>query len=255
MARYTRDNFVARARELHGDKYSYKRVDYQGNRVPVIIGCRTCRTWFEQAPCQHVLPRGCRKCGGAAKATTEEFIEKAREVHGDLYDYSEVVYENARFKKVKIHCNECDADFMQIPNSHLNGSGCPHCCRPHAHSKSSIIWLEHEAKTRRIKIRHARNGGEYQIPGTRLRVDGYHAKSNTVFEFHGDAYHGNPAKYKPRSRPHPYNDKTAAVLYRDTIAREELLRSLGYTVVTIWQSEYKALRKAGKIKVSPEFLS
>lgn len=59
------------------------------------------------------------------RLTTDEFIRKARKVHGDKYDYSKVKYVDAH-TKVCITCNE-HGDFGQTPNSHLNGSGCPVC--------------------------------------------------------------------------------------------------------------------------------
>ena len=59
------------------------------------------------------------------KVTTESFIKKAKEIHGDKYDYSNVVYKKAR-EKVIIICPK-HGEFVQTPNSHLNGNGCPHC--------------------------------------------------------------------------------------------------------------------------------
>jgi len=251
----TQEEFISRAKKLHKEKFSYKKVVYDGQKKKVVIGCRACRKWFSVTPGVHLRKKGkggCMLCLVKAKAqarwerASSEFTKKARDIHGELYDYSKVEYKTAR-TKIEILCRECDVTFLQIPNSHLNGSGCPHCCRPHAHSKSSIKWLEYEAKKRRIKIRHARNGGEFQIPGTRYRADGYHATSKTIFEFYGDVYHGNPKKYKPRSRPHPHNDRTAASLYKETMKREEMLRSLGYNVVTMWQSDFKQLVREGVI--------
>lgn len=59
------------------------------------------------------------------KLTTETFIEKARKVHGNKYDYSKVNYINSQ-TKVCIICPE-HGEFWQTPNSHLNGIGCPKC--------------------------------------------------------------------------------------------------------------------------------
>lgn len=57
--------------------------------------------------------------------TTEEFIEKAKSVYGDKYDYSNTEYKNAR-SKVCIMCLE-HGKFCLRPNIHLNGRGCPEC--------------------------------------------------------------------------------------------------------------------------------
>ena len=59
------------------------------------------------------------------KLTTEEFIRKAIEVHGDKYDYSKVEYKN-NSTKVTIICPE-HGEFEQVPSNHLYGHGCPVC--------------------------------------------------------------------------------------------------------------------------------
>lgn len=62
------------------------------------------------------------------KKTTEEFVRNAIGVHGNIYDYSHVIYVDAH-TKVSIVCKKCGLLFSATPNSLLNGSGCPHCCR------------------------------------------------------------------------------------------------------------------------------
>ena len=46
-------------------------------------------------------------------------------------------------------------------------------------------WLEWEAKQRGITIRHQLNDTEKRIGERRLRVDGIHDQSRTVFQFQG----------------------------------------------------------------------
>ena len=67
---------------------------------------------------------GCSFCFGTKKSTTEEFIEKAKKVHYDKYDYSLVNYIKNN-KKVKIICKKHGV-FAQSPINHMNG-GCPIC--------------------------------------------------------------------------------------------------------------------------------
>jgi len=62
--------------------------------------------------------------------TTEEFIKKAHEVHGDKYDYSKVEYKNSS-TKVCVICPE-HGEFWQISRNHLRGQSCPKC----SHKKS-----------------------------------------------------------------------------------------------------------------------
>lgn len=57
--------------------------------------------------------------------TTEEFIQKAKAVHGDKYDYSMVEYVNTK-TKVCVICPK-HGEFWQIPNSHFRGIGCCKC--------------------------------------------------------------------------------------------------------------------------------
>jgi len=59
------------------------------------------------------------------RLTTKEFIEKAQAKHGLTYDYSLTEYVLSN-EKVTIIC-KIHGPFMQKPNSHLNGSGCPGC--------------------------------------------------------------------------------------------------------------------------------
>lgn len=71
------------------------------------------------------------------KLTTEEFIKKAREVHGDRYDYSKVEYVNSK-EKVTIICPE-HGEFMQVPSMHLRGHGCAKCSTER-NTEKLMLW-------------------------------------------------------------------------------------------------------------------
>jgi hypothetical protein len=89
------------AKELHGDKYDYSKVDYVNSITPVLIGCPE-HGFFPQLPGSHLTGSGCPKCAGRDK-TKEEFIKQAEEIHGKKYDYSDVDYKGAK-TKIKIIC-------------------------------------------------------------------------------------------------------------------------------------------------------
>lgn len=91
-----------------------------------------------------------------------------------------------------------------------------------------------------IDIQHSEN--EFKIPGTNYFVDGYCQETNTIYEFHGDFWHGNPKLYLS-SEYHPINKKTFGELYEKTMIRENTIRDLGYSVVSIWEREWKLLTK------------
>lgn len=59
------------------------------------------------------------------KLTTEEFIEKAKIIHEDKYDYSKTKYLHS-LKNITITCS-VHGDFEQLPSNHLQGSICKMC--------------------------------------------------------------------------------------------------------------------------------
>ena len=121
------DKFIHKSKKIHGEKYDYSQVEYINNKIKVKIICPK-HGIFEQIPLDHITNKsGCSICGGTKKSTTEEFIEKAKNIHENKYDYSLVNYIN-RDTKVKIICKKHGV-FEQIPHSHLGmgGSGCSKC--------------------------------------------------------------------------------------------------------------------------------
>jgi hypothetical protein len=146
-AKGTTETFIAKAKEVHGDRYNYSLVEYVNNAAKVKIICSE-HGVFEQKPNNHLKGRGCRHCAGIAKGTTEAFIAKAKEVHGDNYDYRLVDYVNA-YTKVKIICSEHGV-FEKTPSNHLNGQGCSHCAGKAKGTTGTFI-----AKARQV------HGGRY----------------------------------------------------------------------------------------------
>ena len=129
MNRMTTEEFIKKAKAVHGDKYDYSLVDYNNARTKVKIICPI-HGVFEQEPRVHLTNRGCKKCNhfspGGKPLTTEYFIKKAKEINGDKYDYSLVEYKNS-ITKVKIIC-PIHGIFEQIPANHIfKKSGCPKC--------------------------------------------------------------------------------------------------------------------------------
>ena len=117
--------FLDKCKKIHGDKYDYSLVEYTNNKTKVKIICKE-HGIFEQTPGNHLNQKqGCPKCGGTKKLNNDEFILKARLIHGDKYDYSKVEYVNSK-NKVKIICKE-HGEFSQKPNNHLNGQNCQRC--------------------------------------------------------------------------------------------------------------------------------
>ena len=125
----SKDEFVEKAKSVHGDIYDYSHVNYTNAKTKIEIICPLHGSFF-QLPYNHLSGKGCKECGHAignekSSLSKDEFIEKANEVHNNLYDYSKVEYKNYK-TKVEIICKE-HGSFFQTPNNHLDGKGCKEC--------------------------------------------------------------------------------------------------------------------------------
>ena len=121
---YTTEEFINKAKQIHGDKYDYSKVEYKNKKTKICIICPI-HGEFWMTPDKHLQSQGCPKCAKNYKMNTDSFKEKAIKVHGDDYDYSKVEY-FGNDKKVCIICKE-HGEFWQTPHGHLSGHGCPMC--------------------------------------------------------------------------------------------------------------------------------
>lgn len=119
----TTEDFIEKAKNIHGNLYDYSLVNYKQSKEKIRINCRK-HGFFFQTPSDHLRGIGCPKCANK-NITTEEFIEKSKIIHGNLYDYSSVEYKKSN-KKVKIIC-PIHGIFEQTPALHQNGSVCQQC--------------------------------------------------------------------------------------------------------------------------------
>ena len=85
---------------------------------------------------------------------------------------------------------DCPGERVESPQTAFEKAFYPKPCA----SKTSLLWLEREAKRRKIHIHHAvcGHGGERWIEGA--PVDGYHHhhETKTIFPHHGCHWHGCP---------------------------------------------------------------
>lgn len=130
-SRYTKEQFIDIATKKYGNKFSYNKVVYVNNNTPIIITCQ--KHGDVSVYPKHFLYRskcGCPKCsceeaGILKRKQIDEFIDDAKKIHGDKYDYSEVNYINNK-TDVVIIC-PIHKRFEQTPDAHLHGCGCPSC--------------------------------------------------------------------------------------------------------------------------------
>jgi hypothetical protein len=136
--RSTTDEFIQKATLIHGTRYDYTKVEYINLETPIIIICSK-HGQFPQTPCTHLAKSGCTKCAREEcvikfRSNTNDFIQRAKAIHGDTYDYSKVEYVDLRTKIVilcKIH-----GKFLQSPDNHLAGSKCTKC----QSCPSCLLW-------------------------------------------------------------------------------------------------------------------
>lgn len=123
--RWDKNKFIEESLKVHGDRFDYSKVVYKNAMDKVIITCPV-HGDFTQTPSAHLNGQGCPKCAGK-NLNRDEILEKFREVHGEKYDYSKVLFEQMH-KKVCIICPE-HGEFWQTPSKHLLGQGCKECSK------------------------------------------------------------------------------------------------------------------------------
>lgn len=130
----TQDEFVQQAIAVHGDRYDYSKVKYNGTHTNVCITCNKCGKVFWQTPRNHLEGQTCPWCAGKKK-TTEMFKDELRDIYGDMYNLDEVVYVNAS-TPVKLVCSK-HGTFEKKPKHLLRGYGCVSCGKESAARKLS----------------------------------------------------------------------------------------------------------------------
>ncbi len=120
------EQFIEDVKTVHGDRYDYGLVEYDGIRELVKIICKI-HGQFEQTARGHLSGHGCQRCARVARfKDATSVIQRAKEIHGDLYDYSLVEYKSSLLP-IKIICS-VHGVFEQIIHNHLRGGGCLKCC-------------------------------------------------------------------------------------------------------------------------------
>jgi len=214
---------------------------YKGTYEELTFICKDGHYW---SAIPKTVLRGsyCPECKSKTVAASHRydtiiFKGKLQERNTQLPNKNTILLENQDYIGFRDQLSfSCDRGHIwkTTPDNILNGkSGCPTCSQ-RGFSYKALDWLSQFPN-----IQHIKNGGEYIIPGTRYRVDGFDSSTNTIYEFYGDYWHGNPSIHHKDD----INEKaniTFGELYERMIAREKQLRELGYNIVTIWESEFIA---------------
>ena len=155
MKRLTTQEFIDRAKKVHGDKYDYSKVEYKTSYSKVEIVCPIHGSFY-QIQKHHMNGSGCPMCDKSKKLNTKEFIKKAQAVHGNKYNYDKSNYIRA-FEKICITC-PVHGDFWQLPAVHLQGHGCA-LCKNDATRQRRV--MSKDEFIRRAKIAHPTKNYDY----------------------------------------------------------------------------------------------
>ena len=134
----TTEEFIVKAKSIHGDRYDYSKVEYVNSRTKLCIICPV-HGEFWQTSREHLTTKGCPKCSlenfkHPNRLTTEDFVNRSNKVHNHKYDYSKSKFKSIR-NKVIITC-PIHGDFEQTPKRHMNGQGCPLCGKEKAQNRN-----------------------------------------------------------------------------------------------------------------------
>lgn len=225
-------HYIQIANAKHKNFYNYNKFIYDGYHKKSIIICPI-HGEFLQRVSDHLSGKGCGRCAilrthQRKPKSNHKFIIDAKAIHGDKYDYSNVVYKTAR-TKVEIICN-IHGKFYQIPNSHLSGAGCPSCS--HRISKPCEEWISSLNIESLIR--------EYAFPENRHKhADAYDPITNTVYQFHGSYWHSDPRVYNSddihdiKKIPHSEN-------YMLSMQSDEQIINWGYNLIIMWEYDWNS---------------
>jgi hypothetical protein len=241
LTKYNQETFIQKVSEIHHNQYDYSKTIYKDLQTPLIIICKLHGEFTQKPICHLHHGYGCNECGrirttNASVLTNEEIekkLNKFRLIHNNRYQYGKIFRENM-ILWLEIICPKHGSHITRFFN-HEKGHGCPKCVS--VSSKVQIQWLEYR-KIRDGFIQHIGNMGEYVVPSTKLCVDGYQKESNTIYEFQGDFWHGNPDIYDLNDI-NKKMDVSFGELYRKTCHKISLLKDKGYHVIEMWENKWR----------------
>ena len=220
-------SFIQKAKEVHGDKYDYSKVNYINNKTDVEIICPKHGSFF-QSPNSHLNGCGCFMCNGGAKFNKEIFIQRAKEIYKDKYDYSSINYKDS-YTKVKIICPK-HGPFWQTPNNHLSGHGCRYCNLFKGEEKIAQILGDLNINFERTKMFDDLKDKK------KLSYDFYIPSKNILIEYNGEQHY----KFVPYF--HKRKENFQKQKYHDLL-KEEYAKNNGFKLLTISYKNFNIIEE------------
>ena len=195
-----------------------------------------CHRWMTDIK-SRIMGNGCPYCSGKNTCDHNNLLlwspKLCEEWNYELNEKGPENYTTHSSQKINWICQKGHKWITAIVDRSM-GTGCPKCSKA-GYSKAQIEWLDEIMRREGIHIHHAVNGGEFYIEGIG-KVDGYCSETNTVYEYHGDYWHGNPKVYYGEAINKSYKI-TFGELYKRTLVRDNKIRDLGYNLVVQWETE------------------
>ena len=207
--------YVEKSRAVHGDRFEYLGIEYQGAAAYLRILCKD-HGEFLQLASSHTQGVGCVKCSKPVW-DTESFQQQATLVHGAKYDYAKSRYVNAQ-TKVQILCPD-HGEFWQLPSCHVHlDQGCPKC--------ANVGPSDAQVEIANFMRQFTDVMEEAPIGESRKRVDVFLPEYSLAIEYHGLIWHSTRFKSDPR----------------DDYKKHKQLEALGVRTVHIYEDEWKLRR-------------
>jgi formylmethanofuran dehydrogenase subunit E len=132
--KWTYSRFLEVTTKLQESKVDYSQVtEYMvKNKASIIpLTCKTCEKKWNTSIRSHFIYRtGCPRCARCEQWTFKRFIEAAKKVHGNLFDYSNIDEKDVLNceTRISVRCVKCNESwFVTITNHINNATRCPHC--------------------------------------------------------------------------------------------------------------------------------
>ena len=236
-------SFIAEAKDVHNDTYDYSLVEYKTCYDKVRIICPT-HGIFEKSPNHHLKGQGCPNCSVKSidiinnnrhRNIKANFIKKARNVHGDSFEYLSEYVDS--YTKINIKCNKCGLLFKQKPHNHLSGNGCPHC-KISKGEKRIRVWLDNN----NVEYYTEKWWDECRGKVRPLPFDFWLPNKNMVIEFQG-RQHYEPVNFRNSLNEEEIRNNFESTKRNDSIKKEFCIN----TNITLLEIPYWEMKNIEEI--------
>lgn len=231
----------------HEDRVKIIDTDYKGYTVKHQFVCSKGHAWLATINCILKTKHGCPECSFKTTSlklahSKDKIVQSLFKIHGNKVkltgDYSGNTHSNNEFICDKGHIWKAN-----VNNVVIRKTSCPYCCRSPGFSKMEKKWIKlMKRKVNSNIVTSEQQDIKIKLKGFKKCVipDGYDPITKTVYEFHGDYWHGNPRLWK---KDFKIGSLSMKELNRKTRKREKSLLKAGYRVVYCWESDFKRYLK------------